>query len=85
MSITHYVRTLSDFVAPLADRSRLLTCLDAALLSMWTGFTPQIGDTIAIRPVTGTLLIVIVILGSRSVIACCQKTACNENGQQRSQ
>jgi hypothetical protein len=44
-----------------------------------------IRDTIAIGLIKGTLLIVLVIVGTISVPACCQKTACNEHGQKGSQ
>ncbi len=85
VSVTHYVPIVSDFAAFLLDPSRLLVCLSSVSLSMWARFTPQIRDTIAIGLTTGTLFIVIVILGSLGAITCCQKTACNEHGQQGSQ
>jgi len=85
VSITHYVPTVSDFASFLLDLSRFLVYLSRVSLSVLAGSTPWIGDTITIWRITGTLLIVMMILGSLSVITCCQKTACNEHGQKGSQ
>ncbi len=69
----------------LVRRSTPLVRLPSVSLSVRAGFTPQIGDAIAIGLTTGTLFIVIVIVGTISVPTCCQKTACNEHGQKGSQ
>jgi hypothetical protein len=63
----------------------LLVCLSSVSLPVWAGFTPQIGDIITVRPIAGTLFVVIVILGSRGIVTGCQKTACNGHGQKGSQ
>jgi tRNA threonylcarbamoyladenosine modification (KEOPS) complex Cgi121 subunit len=69
----------------LVRRSTPLVRLPSVSLSMRAGFTPQIGDAIAIGLTTGTLFIIMVMLRTLSVITCCQETACNEHGQKGSQ
>jgi hypothetical protein len=49
---------------------------------MRTGFAPKIRDTVSIRLIVGTLLIV--VLGTFSVITRCGNSACNEDHQKGS-
>jgi hypothetical protein len=49
---------------------------------MRAGFAPKVRDTVSIRLVVGALLIV--ILGSFSIIIRCGNSACNEDHQKGS-